>query len=298
MDRLPPLRYLTTFEAIARLGSMRDAARHLNVSQPAISQTLKALEDHVGADLLDRSRRPARLTELGQRLAEATQSGLGVIEAAIDEIRSDAYADAQQINIACTLGMASFWLMPRLPLFYAQHPDIAVNVSAPPTGLPTLLGGADLALRYGRDDWRDGENIELFPERICPVGHPDLVTRLEQDNTGLETAPLIHVRNAPNTNWAGWSAYFTQRGLRRQNGPERSFDNYVHAVQATQDGLGLMLGWRSITDDLVRNGQLLPWHGGVIDLGTGYFATFSASGAAKPQARIFFDWLMEQCEGH
>ena len=61
MDRLPPLRLLTTFEAVSRLGSMREAAARLNVTQPAVSQALKALEDHVGAGLIDRSTRPASL---------------------------------------------------------------------------------------------------------------------------------------------------------------------------------------------------------------------------------------------
>ena len=48
MDRLPPLRLLTTFEAFSRYGSMRMAATRMNVTQPAISQSLKALEAHVG----------------------------------------------------------------------------------------------------------------------------------------------------------------------------------------------------------------------------------------------------------
>ena len=60
MSRLPPLRLLTTFEAVARLGSMREAATALNVTQPAVTQALKALEEHVGAVLIDRSTRPAR----------------------------------------------------------------------------------------------------------------------------------------------------------------------------------------------------------------------------------------------
>ena len=48
MDHLPPLRLLVTFEAVSRHGSMRDAAARLNVTQPAISQALRTLEDHVG----------------------------------------------------------------------------------------------------------------------------------------------------------------------------------------------------------------------------------------------------------
>ncbi|MEO1688390.1 MAG: LysR family transcriptional regulator, partial [Pseudomonadota bacterium] len=51
MRTLPPLRLLATFAEIARTGSMRDAAQSLNVSQPAVTQALRALEEHVGASL-------------------------------------------------------------------------------------------------------------------------------------------------------------------------------------------------------------------------------------------------------
>ena len=47
MSRLPPLRLLTTFEAVARLGSMREAATALNVTQPAVTQALKALDHFI-----------------------------------------------------------------------------------------------------------------------------------------------------------------------------------------------------------------------------------------------------------
>jgi LysR family glycine cleavage system transcriptional activator len=135
MDRLPPLRLLTTFEAVSRYGSMREAAARLNVTQPAVSQALKALEDHIGAPLIDRSVRPARLTETGEVLALAVRGGLGQIAAAVENIRTLHETGNRQVTVSCTLGMASYWLMPRLPAFYARHPDITVNVQAPATDL-------------------------------------------------------------------------------------------------------------------------------------------------------------------
>ena len=83
MDRLPSLRLLGVFETLARHGSMRGAAQELNVSQPAISQALRGLEDHVGVPLLDRATRPARLTPAGARLAQAIRDGMGGIASAI-----------------------------------------------------------------------------------------------------------------------------------------------------------------------------------------------------------------------
>ena len=149
MDRFPPLRPLTTFEAFARHGSMQQAAALLNVTQPAVSQALKALETHIGAPLIDRTRRPAGLTEAGEILARAVRDGLGQIATAVEDIQSLTGVTGNQITISCTLGMATYWLMPRLPDFYARFPDITVNVQAPATDLPNLSPGIDIAIRYG-----------------------------------------------------------------------------------------------------------------------------------------------------
>lgn len=295
MEQLPPLRLLTTFATVARLGSMRAAAAKLNVTQPAVTQALKALEEHVGLPLLDRSTRPARLTEAGQQLAWATREGLELIAAAIEEMRASAEAQGRQVTVACTLGMATYWLMPRLPGFYAHHPEVTVNVQAPPSDLPATAPGIDIALRYGSGGWGDGETLKLFDEVVCPVGRPTLVERLLADAEGLAAAPLIHVRSSQLQNWAGWPEYLKRRGLGRSKRPGQFFDNYVQAVQAALDGRGLVLGWRSITEALEKEGTLIPWPGGEVDLGTGYYATFPPAGAANPAANpaveAFRAWL-------
>lgn len=294
MIRLPPLRLLVTFEAVARRGAMREAAAELNVTQPAVTQALKALEDHLGVALLDRSRRPARLTGPGHQLARAVRDGLETIAAAIEEIRADAQTDGLHLTVSCTLGMATYWLMPRLSGFYALHPDVLVNVQAPSSDLPRISAGVDLALRYGTGGWTDGETAKLFDEVICPVGRPAVVARLLAEGAAPDRAPLIHVRGAGRDLRTGWGEYLKRAGLGRSKGVGQSFDNYVQAVQAALDGRGLMLGWRSITGALVADGTLTPWPGGAVDFGTGYHATLSPAGAGKASARAFLDWLGEQ----
>lgn len=294
MSRLPPLRLLTTFEAVARLGSMREAASALNVTQPAVTQALKALEDHVGAILIDRSTRPARLTETGQQLARATRDGLDLIADTIEEIRTSTGLEDQSLTVACTMGFATHWLMPRLSGFYAENPGLFVNVQVPPTDLPQIWPGTDLVLRYGRGTWKDGETLRLFDETICPVGRPALVESLLAKGEGLEAAPLIHVRTVEARHWEGWADYLARRGLPKSRGRSHIFDNYVQAVQAALDGRGLMLGWHSITDHLVADGSLKPWPDGALDLGTAYFATVAPAAAKRSPVKAFVAWLEER----
>ncbi|WP_236638377.1 LysR substrate-binding domain-containing protein [Mangrovicoccus ximenensis] len=238
---------------------------------------------------LDRHTRPASLTEPGELLARAVRDGLGQIAGAIEDIRALAGQEGQQVTVACTIGMATHWLMPRLPGFYALHPEITVNVQAPSTDLPELAPGIDLAIRYGTGGWREGVTVKLFDESVCPVGAPALVERLLAGGTGLDRAPLIHVRSPFNRHWAGWEDYLKLAAVARPRLGGQSFNNYVQAGQAALDGRGLMLGWRSISERNVADGVLREWPGGRLDLGTAYFAT---SARKMPQAAaLFLGWL-------
>lgn len=296
MERFPPLRLLTTFEAVARLGSMREASARLNVTLPAVSQALRALEEHAGVELFDRSTRPAGLTDAGELLARATRDGLGQIAAALEDIRAMHGRDDRHVTVACTLGMATYWLMPRLPDFYARNPEITVNVQAPSSDLPNLAPGIDIAVRYGTGGWREGRTRKLFDEWVCPVGAPTLIERLQAEGIGLDQAPLIHVRSPHNQHWAGWEDYFRKCGIERARVAGQSFNNYVQAAQAVLDGRGLMLGWRSISERAVRDGALQMWPDATVDLGTAYFVT-SANRLSR-SGQSFLDWLMSsECMG-
>lgn len=293
MDRLPPLRLLTIFDAVQRLGSMQLAAAEMNVSRPAVSQAIRALEDHVGARLMDRSVKPAVATEAGQRLAQATRSGLLQMADAIEEIRLTTSRAQRQVTVCCTLGMATHWLMPRLADFYAQHPDIMVNVQAPQSDLPVFAAGIDIALRYGAKQWTDGDSELLFPERICPVGSAEVIAAVAAGPTRLRETALIHVRVPQSYGWTGWREYLAARGHGQPQGPQQVFDNYIQAVQAALDGRGAMLGWRSITAALVAEGRLVELPDGACDLGTAYWATCAPGSQDRPAANAFMRWIRE-----
>jgi DNA-binding transcriptional LysR family regulator len=254
-DALPPLRLLVAFAATARAGSVRAAAAELNVTQPAISQAVKQLEDHIGVALLDRGRRPARPTEAGEALAAAITDGLGRITEAIEALRSTQVRSGGTVTVACSMGVATYWLMPRLSAFYRAHPDLLVNVMTVPSGVPALADGIDLAIRYGHGRWTDGLVHHLLDEEVEPVCAPALRARFG-GAVPPEEVSLLHVKSAESS-WLTWADYLRatgQPGARRKG---QTFTNYVQATQAALDGHGMMLGWRSITGALMASGALV-----------------------------------------
>ncbi|MEM1265002.1 MAG: LysR substrate-binding domain-containing protein [Pseudomonadota bacterium] len=252
---LPPLRLLSAFAAVARRGSIQSAAAELNVTQPAISQAVRQLETLSGLRLLDRTRRPARPTEAGQVLADAIMLGLGRIEETLETLRDSERQSLNAVTVACSVGVATYWLMPRLGGFYEAHPELTVNVITTQSGSPDLAEGIDLAIRFGHGRWTDGLVTRLFDEVVEPLCSPALKARHEGP-VPLATTALLHVK-APETSWVTWAEYLRRTGL-RASGRGSTFTNYVQTTQAALEARGLMLGWRSISGGLVASGQLVP----------------------------------------
>ncbi|KZM48468.1 LysR substrate-binding domain-containing protein [Labrenzia sp. OB1] len=291
MHRLPPLRLLSVFETVQRAGSAKRAAGDLNVSMSAVSQALRQLEDHIGAALFDRSTRPAGLTEAGAILLAAVTENRERLTEALEEIRVLTSSDVPTVTIACTIGFATYWLMPRLEAFYLDHPDIAVNVQTTAQEVPRLGPDTDIALRYGDGRWDDGEVRLLFAEIIEPVCDPSLARRIEENGGSLASAFLIHVDFA-DRRWLTWSDYLARTGLKAAGSAKGlRFSNYVQATQAALSGHGVMLGWRSITGDQVENGLLVPAGLPPLQPDNAYHAVLSHRSRKTETAKVVMAWL-------
>lgn len=251
-QNLPPLRLLTTFETVLRTGGVQNAAAELNVTQPAVSQALRNLEEFLGAKLLDRRMRPAALTDAGQILLQAVTAGMDQIGRAISQIKALEGAEQKVVTVACTICTGTYWLMPRLAAFYSVNPDITVRVTTA-SGVPQLGSATDLVIRYGGGNWADGESELLFQERLIPVCSPEMVTKHGAGD--LNKATLLHVEGGDES-WPLWKDYFQATGLPENIKSYRGFSNYVQATQAALAGMGVMLGWISNTGDLVKEGRL------------------------------------------
>lgn len=287
---LPPLRLLTVFDAVNRSGSTQAAARVLNVTQPAVSQAIKSLEQHVGVTLFDRSTRPVALTRAGEIMKSGVSQGLSRIAGAIERAQIEQGSDESSVTISCTVGTATYWLMPLLAGFYAEHPQIAVNVLTT-IDSPNVTQGVDLVIRYGLGSWADGDVIKLFEERLVPVFSPSLADP-PRTLADLQDATLLHVVKTDPT-WLSWKDYFERLGLPENRSRGRSFSNYVQATQAALSQQGVMLGWQSNTGDLVREGRLLALPDGEYFPKEAFYLVVPARSRDREACRIFVDWMTQ-----
>lgn len=104
---VPDLRALEVFVAVCDASSMVLAAERLGLSQSAVSQSIKSLEEDLGLQLMDREVRPARPTLAGRLLHEASAQLLSQARLAMDRVRASARQEMEQIRLGCVDSFAA-----------------------------------------------------------------------------------------------------------------------------------------------------------------------------------------------
>lgn len=168
------LHHLRLFTAVVDQGGFTRAAATLNLSQPAISKSLKELEDGLQLSLIDRSARSIRLTEAGRLLYNRARELFGVERIAERELRELRGLKRGLLRVGASTTIATYFLPPILGRFHLRHPRVRIRASSANTRtiLRHLLEAKiDLALVEGpvshpRVDvipWRDDELVVIAP---------------------------------------------------------------------------------------------------------------------------------------
>ena len=171
--RLPPLNFISGFEAAARNLSFTRAADELFITQSAVSKQIKALEEDLGVALFERRTRELVLTREGRALYRVASELLEWLQQATDKIRVG--AGNRQLAITASTGFTSLWLIPRLKRFRKLHPNIDVRISATVEILNLERSLLDVAIRYIKPDAAPEGAIRLFDHVALPVCSPKLL---------------------------------------------------------------------------------------------------------------------------
>src|SRR5918998_6263133 len=134
---------LRVIDAVARHGSVTEAAKELNYSQPSVSHHLARLEAETGAQLLQRVGRGIRLTQAGRLLADRAAEIIGRVEAADAELSAHVGLSAGQVRLAGFASVISS-IVPRALAGLAElHPGLRISLldAHPPEALDLLRAG-------------------------------------------------------------------------------------------------------------------------------------------------------------
>jgi DNA-binding transcriptional LysR family regulator len=157
--QIDKLTAMTHFVRIVDKGSLSEAARELGKTLPALSRSLRALEERLGARLLNRTTRAISLTEFGQQYYESCRRILRDIEEA-EGLAGDTGRIAQGlVRITAPLLFGRLHVAPLVPPFLASHPRIQIDLLLSDGIAAMVDDGIDLSIRIG--DLQDSSLVAI-----------------------------------------------------------------------------------------------------------------------------------------
>jgi DNA-binding transcriptional LysR family regulator len=164
---------LEVFLAIARERSFRRAADALTLSPSAVSHTLRALEERLGARLLNRTTRSVSLTEAGWNLQQRLAPAFADIEGAVNSIVTGGDSPAGLLRLTVPRVAAQMVLAPVLGRFLATYSGISLEITVDDTLVDCVADGFDAGVRLSEQVRRDMEAVSISgPLRGVVVGSP------------------------------------------------------------------------------------------------------------------------------
>jgi LysR family glycine cleavage system transcriptional activator len=244
--RPPSLRAVLAFEAAARHGTFRKAAKELNLTDSAVSHAVRTLEDRIGQDLFLRRPGGLSLTDHGRQLAERAVAGLALLAGAFDV---QPWSARPKLSIYMAPWFAERIVIPRLGAFMATHPLVEVELKV--TSDFDELTDGDVGLWYGHGRWAGVRADLLSRETLVAVASPSY------PHGDLPRSANELLRRQPlNETCPGW------RSLQGPHGEQAGEGHLVvedpgMLIAAAAAGLGVALAPALLVAEDLRSGRLV-----------------------------------------
>lgn len=287
--------YLFAFEAAARRLNFTEAASELNVTQPAVSKTIRSLEDACGFDLFRRDHSRLSLTPQGEKLFKETQATLDHLHDVITTLRDERYTGT--VRASFSTGFVTMWLLPRLSRFKEAWPQITLRIEESNRDTFDLeREDVDISGRLGYGDWPNLNAYPFLREEVVAVCSPEYLRRHGPIETpdDLLKHQLLHFEEKHRKR-VDWGTWLSENGVVAKRIPrDIVFTDFIASTQAAILGQGIALGWTSVLADHLSTGQLVAPLGAGLKTDKIMYLVTPAQRPMSEETRIFRDWLLEE----
>ncbi len=292
IESVNSLNHLVAFEASSRLLSFTEAAKELNVSQPAVSQSVRKLEQSLGVELFQRHHRKISLTDAGERLCYGVKDGFSRIQDSVEQIQQTNLG--KHVTLSVSTAFANYWMVPRLGAFHKLNPHIDLRLQTTDKDVDLIGEGLSLGVRRGYGDFPGYDHALIAREILFPIGSPTInqSSKANISPQELSQCELIHLEEPfrPRPTWKDWFSAFdikvpgTDRGLR--------LNDYALVIQAAMAGEGIAIGWEHTVSKLIEQGLLVRIGQNVWETGANFYLIWRNTGDLSDDARIVRDWII------
>lgn len=284
--RLPPIQCLLTFEALARLRSVTQAADELCVTPSAVSHRVKQLEQLLGVKLFGRA--DFSLTTEGSEYLAHVREGLAILERFPG--REGSPTGKRKLRVAVTPTFARSILMPRLRQFTEAYLEIDLTLQVSIPLLDVVAEDADLTVRFGTGRYADVEHLCLMKDDVIPVASPSYAREHGPFDSPEDLADAVLLRS-PLEPWRTW---FAAHDLDWPEPTEGSSFNDIGLIcDAAAQGLGVGLVRIKLAAPWLENGTLLRLSPRQVPSPHAHYLCWRTGSMDRWECAAFADWLQK-----
>jgi LysR family glycine cleavage system transcriptional activator len=287
--RLPPLNALRMFESAARHLNFRIASEELGLTQSAVAQQVRALEQTLNVKLFDRLARSLALTDAGRKYLAAIQRALRTIAEATEEL----CPGKTVLTVSVTTSFAAKWLIPRLVEFTDANPDIEVQVLATNNLANFQNDGVDLAVRQAAPPFGPGLCVDLmFPLRLSAVCSPSLISGDHKLRSVDELANYTLLYDAHER----WPSFLEQAGSKKDVSSFKAlkFSHESLSIDAAISGQGVALASDPLVEHDILLGRLCHPLDFSLSGDIGYYIVTTRASRKPEVVKRMRDWLLSK----
>ncbi|MBJ7536339.1 LysR substrate-binding domain-containing protein [Marinomonas transparens] len=290
--RVSHLKATHYFSVASQTLSYTKAAEQLHVSQAAVSQQIRLLEEYLGVPLFYRSGREMRLTRQGQQLAEHLTLAFDHIEKGLESVKLEPREGILEVS-----GLQSFislWLMPRLWRFSDLQPDIRVKLSSSDERRDIHSGKIDVGIDddiHLVSDREDTLQRPLLSSNIIPVCSPSLAARIGfLLPTDLLKCWMLQV-DEPSYQWSVWFKELAICPIRNKNILWAEVSSWYMGISAVKAGHGIFLCPQFMVQEELNEGTLVQAHPKALNTKIEFYAYYAKGSPRKARIEAFVEWL-------
>jgi len=284
--RIPPIQCLLTFEALARLRSVTQAAEELFVTPSAVSHRVKQLEQIIGTKLFGRA--DFSLTTEGSEYLAHVREGLATLQKFPGAAGQSASPGKRKLRLAVTPTFSRSILIPRLRQFIDAYPEIELTLQVSIPLLDVVAEDADLMVRFGTGRYADVEHVCLLKDEVTPLASPayvrehgPFVAPEDLDGETLLRSPL-----------EPWRTWFAANQLPWPEPLEGSqFNDIGLMCDAAAAGIGVALVRLKLGAPWLENGSLVRLYDRNVPSPHAHYLCWRTGMMDRWECAAFAEWL-------
>ncbi|AEF53104.1 LysR substrate-binding domain-containing protein [Marinomonas posidonica] len=293
--RVTHLKATHYFSIASQTMSYTKAAEQLNVSQAAVSQQIRLLEDYLGVSLFYRAGREMRLTSQGLQLAEHLTLAFDHISKGLDSVKLEPLEGTLQVS-----GLQSFvslWLMPKLWRFSDLQNDITVKLFSSDERRDIHAGNIDIGIddnRHMAGKREDTVQRKLISSDIIPVCSPSLAARIDLFHpTDLLKCWMLQVDD-PSYQWRIWFEEQAICPIRSKDILWAEVNSWYMGINAVKAGHGIFLCPKFMVQTELDEGTLIQAYPKALKNKIEFYTYYAKNSPRKARIEAFVDWLNQE----